>query len=326
MLYRYAPTSGHNDETRKVSGFKYSKVGWTMFAHSGPLDLRALKPEHIHFGDIVHALGQINRFVGQTRRPISVVWRSLLVAELVRFEHFDTQLEALLHAAAEAYVGDWISPLYGMVDEGIQGLKERIQETAFAAAGLPDRNALLSKPVRQADRLMTRYEAESACGYGRVVSWHEPLTGPERERVETAFKGIGSPSQRQPEQEFLHWRFLHRCEELLADDVPLRRTLDEAKHVYRDDVDPRESIGTRRSGDLAASGTLHFGVRGKAHADSRQPEDQRPRGGRLLRVVLVGRHRVVREAIARGSLCTEFGPPLSDDEKAIEALGRELGH
>ncbi len=59
-------------------------------------------------GDIVHVLGGINRSIGQTREPITVLWHSVMVAELCRFEHFDTQLEALLHDAAEA--ADWGAP------------------------------------------------------------------------------------------------------------------------------------------------------------------------------------------------------------------------
>ena len=218
---------------RKVPGPGEDKQGWMMFAHSGPLDLRALRPGDIHLGDIIHALGRINRFLGQTRQPISVLWHSLVVTELCRCESSETRLEALLHDAAEAYVGDWINPLYGMVDDRIQGLKERIQETVFAAGGLEDRSALLSKPVQETDRLMARYESETLCGYGRVLPWHKALSGVERERVETAINGIGQPSGEHREQELAHWRFLRKAEELLPDDAPLRNTIEEAQRVYR---------------------------------------------------------------------------------------------
>lgn len=210
-----------------------NRQGWMMFAHSGPLNLRALEPEDIHLGDIVHALARINRFIGQTREPISVLWHSVVLTELLRFERHDMQLKGLLHDWGEAYVGDWISPLYGMVDPAIQGLKERIQETVFAAGGLPGRSALLSKPVQIVDRLLARYESESEHGYGRPVPWHEPMTGPERERIHTAIKGIRAPSDGYAEQEHIRERFLHKCNQLLPDDAPLRRTLKEARRVYR---------------------------------------------------------------------------------------------
>ena len=96
------------DTDRKVPGPNDNKQGWMLFAHSGPLDLRAIRPEDIHVGDIVHVLGGINRSIGQTREPITVLWHSVMVAELCRFEHFDTELEALLHDAAEA--ADWGAP------------------------------------------------------------------------------------------------------------------------------------------------------------------------------------------------------------------------
>ena len=90
------------DTDRKVPGPNDNKQGWMMFGYSGPLDLRAIRPEDIHVGDIVHVLGGINRSIGQTREPITVLWHSVMVAQFCRFEHFDTQLEALLHDAAEA--------------------------------------------------------------------------------------------------------------------------------------------------------------------------------------------------------------------------------
>ena len=67
------PGATRMETDRKVPGPGENKEGWMMFAHSGPLELRALRPEDIHLGDIVHALGRINRFLGQTRRPISVL-------------------------------------------------------------------------------------------------------------------------------------------------------------------------------------------------------------------------------------------------------------
>lgn len=162
------------------------KRGWMMFAHSGPLNLRALRPDDIHLGDITHALGQTNRFLGQTREPISVLWHSLAVAELCRHESSGRQLEALLHDGAEAYVGDWISPLYGLVDPRIRELQHAIQETVFRAAGLAGRRAVLSRAVQAADSLMARYESESDFGYGRILPWHVAVTSVERERAEAA--------------------------------------------------------------------------------------------------------------------------------------------
>ena len=47
-----------------------------MFRYGGPLQLLELTPEQVDVRDIVHGLGQINRFNGQSARPIPVLWHS----------------------------------------------------------------------------------------------------------------------------------------------------------------------------------------------------------------------------------------------------------
>lgn len=59
--------------------------------------------------DICHALSHVNRFSGHTRRPYSVAEHSLLVYRLV--DTGPLQLEALLHDATEAYLGDVPTPV-----------------------------------------------------------------------------------------------------------------------------------------------------------------------------------------------------------------------
>lgn len=62
----------------------------------------------INLCDISHSLANINRFNGHTFRPISVAEHSIGVASMVSPEH---RLGALLHDAAEAYLGDMATPL-----------------------------------------------------------------------------------------------------------------------------------------------------------------------------------------------------------------------
>jgi len=64
--------------------------------------------------DIAHALARLCRFNGHTREHYSVAQHSLLVAELVPAEH---KLQALLHDATEAYVGDMTRPLKQLMPE-----------------------------------------------------------------------------------------------------------------------------------------------------------------------------------------------------------------
>lgn len=64
--------------------------------------------DHIAIEDIAHGLAYQCRFNGQTHEFYSVAQHSLIVASLVPT---DLRLAALLHDAAEAYLGDMVKPL-----------------------------------------------------------------------------------------------------------------------------------------------------------------------------------------------------------------------
>ena len=65
-------------------------------------------PAQIVIGDIAHGLAHQCRFNGQTNQFYSVAQHSLMVAELVPPAY---RRAALLHDAAEAYLGDMVKPL-----------------------------------------------------------------------------------------------------------------------------------------------------------------------------------------------------------------------
>lgn len=101
--------------------------GYFMHTWSGqkffPLDPR---PDEINIGDIAHALANQCRFNGHTTKFYSVAEHVWHCSYLVPPEF---ALEALLHDAAEAYVGDIIRPLklipdikavYGPIEEAVE--------------------------------------------------------------------------------------------------------------------------------------------------------------------------------------------------------------
>ena len=64
--------------------------------------------DNIDIEDIAHGLAYQCRFNGQTNRFYSVAQHSIMVADLVPAEY---RRAALLHDAAEAYLGDMVKPL-----------------------------------------------------------------------------------------------------------------------------------------------------------------------------------------------------------------------
>jgi hypothetical protein len=69
------------------------------------VDLLRPDPEQIELVDIAHALARITRFTGHGDRCFTVAQHSVMVHDLARVPW------ALLHDAAEAYIGDASSPL-----------------------------------------------------------------------------------------------------------------------------------------------------------------------------------------------------------------------
>ena len=108
------------------------------------VDLADPHPDQIDIADIAHGLANICRWVGHTPHFYSVAEHSLLCCNCADPEH---ALEALLHDAAEAYVGDVSTPLKAMLGLIYTDIEQRIDRVIRAKYGLPERETLVVKCI-----------------------------------------------------------------------------------------------------------------------------------------------------------------------------------
>ena len=138
-------------------------------------------PGDIELEDVAHALSNLCRFGGHSRVFFSVAQHSCLVADAVAESggSADDTLWALLHDAAEAYLGDLANPLkHSTYGEGYRVAENRLQAAVCARFGLPVEPPEL---VKQVDRAMLASERRALM----VDVWEWPeLEGVEALEVE----------------------------------------------------------------------------------------------------------------------------------------------
>lgn len=126
------------------------------------VDVLGLRVEDVDIQDIAHGLALCNRFVGQTRAPMSVAQHSVFVSRLVEGLGADIALQGLLHDASEAYLGDvtkWLKHSDEMA--GFRAAEDAAQRVIYAAFGVPEEQ---HPAVTDADVLMVRAEFEMGFG------------------------------------------------------------------------------------------------------------------------------------------------------------------
>lgn len=115
-------------------------VGWgEVLGYTEPIietasgrrvNLAQIRPEDICLDDIAVALARINRHGGHTRVPYTVAQHSVEVSRMCAPEDAEW---GLMHDAAEAYVGDVVSPI-----KNVEGMRvfRKLELAVLAAIGL----------------------------------------------------------------------------------------------------------------------------------------------------------------------------------------------
>lgn len=156
--------------------------------HSGrkfwPLDPR---PGDVDVGDVAHALANVCRFAGHTKTFYSVGQHCCLAAGLARPEH---ALYALLHDAAEAYLGDiprpWKRFLYADHSMGrlsVKDLERRLLDAILDGLNVPRPSAEALEAVADIDLRLLAAEKRDLMTAG--LQWlHEYEAPPGAEPVD----------------------------------------------------------------------------------------------------------------------------------------------
>lgn len=110
-------------------------------------------PEDIDPGDIANALANLCRFGGHSRGFYSVAQHSVIVCDLLEAQGAtaDELMAALLHDAAEAYLGDLPHPIKHRSELGasFRAAEKRLEAVIVERFGLPEASARI-KPLDRA--------------------------------------------------------------------------------------------------------------------------------------------------------------------------------
>lgn len=117
-----------------------------------PLDPKAAD---VRLEDIAHHLSLINRFNGGTNVPYSVAEHCITMSRLV---DPDIALHALLHDAAEAYLGDIVRPIKKSIPE-LGRIEDHIVGAIYEAFRITIPSNAQVRRIAEADRKMLATEA-----------------------------------------------------------------------------------------------------------------------------------------------------------------------
>lgn len=154
--------------------FPHDRGATVIATSTGYFDLADPRPEDISLADIARALSRINRFTGHGYRMISVARHSVnCYAESTRRGlPLDVRRLALMHDAAEAYVGDVSRPLKQLLPE-YKRIEARVWSAVVARFGLSE---VLPAEVKEIDNLALISEAAILFPqHDRWPGWPDPV-------------------------------------------------------------------------------------------------------------------------------------------------------
>ena len=127
---------------------------------SGQFHLLGPRPGEVRLDDIVRALDRIPRFAGHLSVRYTVLQHSLAIA---RYQwqttgHRGLVMTALLHDAAEAYIGDITSPMKKLFGGTIKQIEQGIMKAIWYEL-VPGKWHYLMNDYKEADRLALGAEA-----------------------------------------------------------------------------------------------------------------------------------------------------------------------
>jgi hypothetical protein len=134
---------------------------WQLTASGRIFWLLDPRPEDIEVGDIAHHLGRICRWGGAPREHYSVAEHSVILARyFVLHGKHDLSRWALLHDAAEAYLGDIVRPLKPFMVDAL-AYERRLERTIWDKYGLAGE---LPEAVKIADTAILGDERDQLFG------------------------------------------------------------------------------------------------------------------------------------------------------------------
>jgi 5'-deoxynucleotidase YfbR-like HD superfamily hydrolase len=130
----------------------------------------------IDYHDIVHALSQLCRWTGHTRKFYSVAQHCVLCSYVGE----KYQLRKLLHDWSEAYVNDVNKPLKTILDGSFAHVERTIDAAVYRKYGLGAFEHGEQEEVKRADLVVAVTEARDLLGQTDIAFYegHQPLADP----------------------------------------------------------------------------------------------------------------------------------------------------